>query len=379
MIIYLFIISFSYFLLIIGFAYFFKLSLSERITVDVIPSIRFSVIIAARNEAHQIQFLLDALRKQSYDRNLFEVIVADDSSTDNTVEIIKNFINDNPDIDLKLLQIETEENKPTFKKNALTRAINMSEGDVIITTDADCVFDEDWLLSISKTYMSNKTKLIVGMIAYHNDKNTFEKMQHLEFLSLIASGIGSLRMGYPTMCNAANLIFERKAFFELDGYKSDKKIASGDDVLFLLKIKKKYGISAISFITDKKSIVYTSACKTVSEFINQRIRWASKAKVYRDIPVILVAAIVFVFNVTIGILFLSAYISVNYLLYALLLFIIKVIVDFPVLYLITTYINRRDLLKFYLPLQFLYFPYVMIIGSLSLFMPYKWKGRTVKI
>ena len=365
--------------MILGFTYFFYLSLSEKVTYDVVPSIKFSIVVAARNEAHQIHFLLDALSKQSYDRNLYEVIIADDSSTDNTVEIVKNYINNNPEINIKLLQIENQENRSAFKKIALTKAINMSEGEVIITTDADCVFSEDWLLSISKSYLSKKSKLIIGMIAYHNDNNSFEKMQHLEFLSLIASGIGSLRMGYPTMCNAANLIFEKKVFIDLDGYKSDINVTSGDDILFLLKVKKRYGISAISFITDKNSIVYTFACKTVSEFINQRIRWASKAKVYSDIPLILVTAIVFIFNFTIGMLFLSAFFSVNYLFCAMVLAVVKMIVDFPVLYLIATYINRRDLLKFYLPLQFLYFPYVMLIGTLSLFMPYKWKGRTVKI
>lgn len=379
MLIYFIFIIFFYLILISGFTFYFKKAISIKNTFELRSNICLSIIVPARNEAHQIPFLLDSILKQNYKKQFFEVIIVDDASTDNTSEVIKSFISKHADLNIKLLRIEEDIFNPTFKKNALTNAINIAEGELIITTDADCVFGPDWLESIANYYSVNQFKFIIGMVAYHNDSNVFMKMQHLEFLSLIATGIGSLRMGYPIMCNGANLIFQKKVFIDIDGYKSDKNIVSGDDVLFMLKVKQHYGKSSISYLIDKKSIIYTSASKTLGEFVNQRIRWASKSKVYRDFPILFVAAIVFLYNFLIGLCFVSAIISVKYIYYALSLLLIKSIIDFPILYLISKYINRKDLLLYYLPLQFLYFPYVLIIGVLSFIKSYKWKGRIVRI
>lgn len=379
MLIYFIFIIFFYLILISGFTFYFKKAISIKNTFELRSNICLSIIVPARNEAHQIPFLLDSILKQNYNKQFFEVIIVDDASTDNTSEVIKSFISKHADLNIKLLRIEEDIFNPTFKKNALTNAINIAEGELIITTDADCVFGPDWLESIANYYSVNQFKFIIGMVAYHNDSNVFMKMQHLEFLSLIATGIGSLRMGYPIMCNGANLIFQKKVFIDIDGYKSDKNIVSGDDVLLMLKVKKYYGKSSISYLIDKKSIIYTSASTTLNEFVNQRIRWASKAKFYRDFPILIVAIIVFLYNFLIGLCFVSAIISVKYIYYALSLLLIKSIIDFPILYLISKYINRKDLLLYYLPLQFLYFPYVLIIGVLSFIKPYKWKGRIVRI
>jgi len=124
-------------------------------------------------------------------------------------------------------------------------------------------------------------------------------MQHLEFLSLVASGAASVNSGFPVMCNGANLIYEKKAFDEVNGFDANENYASGDDVFLLLKMKKHFGKRSISVLNKPKAIVYTEAKKTLSELTHQRLRWASKTKGYRDFAILFVAAIVFGFNLSI--------------------------------------------------------------------------------
>ena len=56
---------------------------------------KFTIIVPVRNEAKNILELLESLEKQTYPKLYFEVIIANDSSNDNTVEIIENFKKNN--------------------------------------------------------------------------------------------------------------------------------------------------------------------------------------------------------------------------------------------------------------------------------------------
>ncbi|MDP8233113.1 MAG: glycosyltransferase, partial [Candidatus Zophobacter franzmannii] len=96
-----------------------------------------SVCIAARNESENLRKLLTALVNQTYSNKLFEVLIADDDSTDNSRDIIRSFADKYPFI--KLLEVKDRLEVISPKKNALTRAIAQTTGEIILTTDADCV------------------------------------------------------------------------------------------------------------------------------------------------------------------------------------------------------------------------------------------------
>jgi cellulose synthase/poly-beta-1,6-N-acetylglucosamine synthase-like glycosyltransferase len=373
----LFIICLLYLILIVSYAFFFSKAIELEITDTIDNPVKVSVIIPARNEAHCIGNILNLLKNQTYPSEFIEIIIVDDDSTDDTYKIVNSFSEQNSLLNCKILRISENKSNIKYKKQAVSKAISISEGDLIITTDADCSVGPDWIKCIVTAYKKTNAKMLVGMVAYHNDNTVFEKMQHLEFLSLIASGIAAIQSGFPIMCNGANLIYEKKAYHDVNGFYSNDKFASGDDVFLLLKIKKYFGNNSIFALTDPRTLVYTQASKTLKDFTNQRLRWASKTSGYRDINILLVAGIVFVFNLGILICFLYGIVDSGFFVYALIMIVFKIVVDFPILHRITLYMNRKDLLKYYIPLQILYFPYILIIGVLSNFISYRWKGRII--
>ncbi|RYX88602.1 glycosyltransferase, partial [bacterium] len=89
--------------------------------------IRLSVIIPARNEEENIAALLEALERQTYPRDLFEVIVIDDHSTDRTADITSRFKN------VRLLQLK-EDAINSYKKKAIEAGIAIASGELIVTT-----------------------------------------------------------------------------------------------------------------------------------------------------------------------------------------------------------------------------------------------------
>ena len=178
------------------------------------------------------------------------------------------------------------------------------------------------------------------------------------------------------MCNGANLIYESKAYQEVKALGIDEIYASGDDVFLLLRFKKHFGSESIKVITDKNAIVYTQAKETLKEFINQRIRWASKSKGYNDWDIIKVSLIVFAYNIGLLLTLMLSVIFCSLFSLFLIFFILKIIIDMPVLYIICKHIQRRDLLKYYILLQIVYLPYLCFIAIAGFTSKYSWKGRT---
>ncbi len=338
--------------------------------------INLSIVIAARNEENTIKNILTDLINQSYPANKYEVIIVDDFSDDNTYTIINNFINDNGRNTFHLLKKEDKNTTPFGKKNAIIRGVAQAKGDLIIQTDADCSVGKEWLQTIANNYEEYKPKMMFGLVAYKDDKTIFEKLQHLEFLSLIASGAAAA-YNKPIMCNGANLIYERKAYQEIQTLATKDIYASGDDVFLLLNFKKAFGNNSIKVIIDKEAIVYTKAKETLKEFCNQRIRWASKSKGYKDWDIIKTALIVFVFNISLLLSFIFSFYFNTILLLFSIFFILKIIIDIPILYNICMHTNRRDLLKYYLPLQIIYPIYLCFAAIAGFISKYNWKGRSI--
>ena len=343
---------------------------------DVKPTTRTTIIIPARNEENNIIRLLSDISKQTVPATLFEVLVVDDNSTDQTAALVEKFIRDQKTTHIKLLIQSGSDLHSPFKKKAIERAISESTGDLIITTDADCRVGNRWLETILSFYEENRPAMMVGPVCFHNEKSWFEKMQTPEFLSLIAITAGAIQINKPIMCNGANLAYEREAFNKAGGYGADR-FSSGDDVFLMLRMRKILGGKSIRFIKNYNALVFTEAKKNLLDFYHQRTRWASKNKGY-DFNILFVSASVYMVNLVLLAGFITGLFYTPLLYSMIWITLIKALIDLPVTMGIITFVKRKWVLLYALPLIILYPFYIVITGAMGIAGSYQWKDRKVK-
>ena len=239
-----------------------------------------SIIIPARNEEQNIKACLDSICNQSYPKELYEVLVINDYSTDATAAIIKSYSEKNVQL-ISLQQITRGATLNSYKKKAIEIAIAQSTGEIIVTTDADCIVPANWLQTIASFYKQNDAAFIAMPVSYNCQNNFLEIFQSLDFMTLQGITGASVYKRIHSMCNGANLAYTKKAFYAAGGFTGIDDIASGDDMLLMHKIYQQQP-AKVFFLKSKEVIVQTQPMKTLKDFFNQRIRWASKADKYDD-------------------------------------------------------------------------------------------------
>ena len=217
-------------------------------------SLKISVIIPARNEEENIGKLLSSLEKQTYSPHLFEVIVVDDHSTDNTATVVSGYSF------VKLIRLEFD-NINSYKKKAIETGIAAASGDLIVTTDADCIVPNNWLKTIASFKEKTSVVFIAAPVVLESASNLLQAFQDLDFLVLQGITAASVQKRFHNMCNGANLAYERKAFIEVNGFTGIDHIASGDDMLLMQKIAQRFP-TKVSYLLSKDTIVTTQAAKT---------------------------------------------------------------------------------------------------------------------
>ncbi|MBN2662266.1 MAG: glycosyltransferase [Bacteroidales bacterium] len=353
------------------FAYTIGWFFNETVFTKSIKQNFLSVIIAYRNEKENLPVLFKSLENQSYKKENFEIILVNDNSTDNSKLICLEFSEKSDNIFLCDLE------GLTGKKNAIKKGILHAKGNLIILTDADCEHKFEWLETINNFYNQSKAKMIIAPVIYKTNPKlfSFENFQALEFLSLIGTTAGSAGINKPIMCNGANLTFEKNIYNSLSDPLNDK-ITSGDDTFLMLNILKKHPKS-IKFLKNPKAIVKTYAQPNLKSFYNQRIRWSSKTKYYKNFNIYFTGISVLLLNIMLFILFILTISGVFSVLKFILLILFKLIIDFPLLFITSKFADNRKLLLLSPFLQLFYFMYITLIGIFSFFSKYNWKNRTV--
>lgn len=343
-------------------------------TTNLYPKTAFTIVVPFRNEAKNLPKLLESFSNLNYPNELIEIIMVDDFSTDDSERVCLQWRVKNDYFDTTLLENLQLSNSP--KKDALGRAIPIAKHDWIITTDADCIVAKNWLITLDNYIQTNQPEMIVGSVMYKTKNNWFHHFQQLDLLSLQGVTIGSFGIGKPFMCNGANFCYTKKLFLELDGFNGNKNRASGDDV-FLLQKAVNSNIEKVHYLKNINSIVKTKPENDLFKLFMQRVRWASKTSGYSSNYAKFLAVIVLLMNFSL-VCGLWLVVCGDYDWEKLLiLFLIKYIVDYILLYKSNNYLRKG---KFIMPVvsSIIYPFFCSFVGIYSLFGSFHWKGRTFK-
>jgi cellulose synthase/poly-beta-1,6-N-acetylglucosamine synthase-like glycosyltransferase len=314
---------------------------------------KVSVVIALRNEEVNIPYLLEDLFKQDYPQEDIEFILVDDFSTDASYDLLQQ-----SNFPIKVIRSSKE-----GKKAAISRGVSSAQYDFILTTDADCRLSSDWVKQMLSPFADDNVHLVSGPVSYTNLNTVFDKFQAIEFMSLIGSGAGAIGADTAFMCNGANMAFRKSIFSS-----TNEHIASGDDVFLLHHVKKSN--AKIAFVKEQSAIVFTSPKKSVTAFINQRKRWASKSSSYTDIAAQWVSVVVFLTNLLILLLLFIGKFKL-----LLILFLVKVLIDYRFVKSLSRFFFYEKYLSYYWLMSILYPFYIVWVALSSQLSSYEWKER----
>lgn len=334
----------------------------HQLAEEELPSV--SVVVAARNEENNIVACLESLNKLIYPENKIEMIIVDDASTDRTGALIKNFIIDKPYF--KLLQLEEDfDEKLKGKVRAMSEGIKISSGEIILTTDADCVVNPLWAKTIVSYYVGNVGN--VNGFTTQSVKNLFSGMQAIDFIYLLFIAAGTINLGKPVSCIGNNMSFRKKAYEEVGGFEN-LPFSVTEDFLLLNSIHKlkKYDII---YPLNSESLVISKPALSFSELFNQKKRWAVGGI---NTPPIGLGLMLCSFLANLFLLLTPFFFSSVSLYLAL----FKISIDFFTLLPVHQRLGLQKNLKYFLVFEIYYIIYVVALPIVVLFSKkVRWKDR----
>ena len=347
-----------------------QLIFMQRFTASQVSADKASIIIAARNEETHIGPCLESLLAQDFPREQMEIIVVDDQSVDQTAAVVSSYA----DRGIRLISLGKDE--AFGKKAAIARGIAAATHGIIITTDADCSYSNKWINTLLCFREKMDAVFVAAPVQFRKEINLLDRFQSLDFMALQGITAAGVSGKYLNMCNGANLLYTKEAFLQVRGFEGIDHIASGDDMLLMEKIDKAFP-GGIAYCFSEDAIVVTEPAASWAAFIQQRIRWSSKAKHYTSFVTKAVLLLVYLLNAAVVYLLLAGIFDFQLLKYGLLLTLMKTIVELPFMIRIARFFNKSALIAWFIPIQPLHALYTIVAGTFGLFSKYRWKGREV--
>lgn len=358
-------------------------------TTDTTPPV--SIVISARNEEENISSTLTGLLNQNYPCDLFEIIVIDDRSDDKTAEIVSKFSELDPRVKLIRQTVVVPDMSP--KKQALEKGIQAAGGEIILTTDADCSHDSDWIREMI-SLMTPDVGMVVGQVRLmpppssppaerrgsvrnysppaEGGRYTFwQRLQALDIQALGYASAGLVSSGMPFHCTGASFAYRKSLFEEISGWEGYEELVSGDDELLLAKASQTDW--KITAATSPATIVGTKPIDSIGNLWQQRVRWGSKGIYYRTSRKLILAGVfLFFLMLTTG-----PFIAINNSVVSWLLIwvLIRFLLDWTALTFGSSVFKEKLNLLEFLILEIIYPPLIVLFATAGHLSTYKWKGQ----
>ena len=284
----LLVVAYSIKIIVFGIAVF-----KARYPSDLSHTPSVSIIIAARNEANNIQQCLNSITMLSYPTSLLEVVVVDDRSTDGTNAIIQEYANRFEHI--RILTAVAGQGNLQGKTNAVAQGIEHSTGDILMFTDADCTVPVGWVGETAKYYFDSSIGVVAGFTSLRAHR-WFEAIQALDWFVLFSVAAATIRLKYPVTAVGNNLSVRRTAYDEVGGYRSIPFSVTEDYALFHA-ITRHTNYRAV-FPLDPSTLVESEPCRGFRELYQQKKRWFTGGR-GMDVKSLLIFSIPYALNVVI--------------------------------------------------------------------------------
>ncbi|MFN0203823.1 MAG: glycosyltransferase [Bacteroidia bacterium] len=236
-------------------------------------NIPFSIIIAARNEAVNLQRYLPFLLSQVHAK--YEVIIALDRCEDNSLEVVKSFQMQYKN--LRFVEIQTVPEGWSPKKYALTQAIALAQHPHLALTDADCEVGKYWLQHLSAAFVNSSAEIVLGIGYYYPYSGLLNAFIRFETFYTAFQYLGFCKLGLPYMGIGRNIAYQKAVFEKYKGFEAFKNYLSGDDDLFVNQYAKK---NTTVCLFHEESHTYSEPKMTVRAWFRQKFRHVSAANAY---------------------------------------------------------------------------------------------------
>lgn len=262
--------------LIYYWAVFSRLAFYKPSSKEAINKPAVSVVIAARNEYHNLLKNLEPILNQEYPD--FEVIVVNHASTDETKYYLEEM--KGRYANLKTVQIDQDLNFFKGKKFPLSIGIKSAKNDLILLTDADCMpSSPKWIDSIASSYSDPKTEVVLGYGPYTKEKGFINILIRYDTIMVAMQYLSFALAKLPYMGVGRNLSYTKTLFIKNKGFIAHYRIPSGDDDLFINTVANKKNCS---INISSESFMYSDAKKGFKEWYNQKIRHLSTGVEYKN-------------------------------------------------------------------------------------------------
>ena len=356
-------LTFSIFYFILLFIV--NVGLNRLCTAAQNQDLSISVVVAARNEERRIRPCLNSLESLNYPEGKYEIIFVNDHSSDKTAEIIESYCERNQN--WKLISLDEKSTKLKGKKNALLNGISQATGEIIFTTDADCIVPTNWLKAMSQYFKPGISMVLGYSPLLKTDKFYYRLLQFDNVFSGIASAAPA-KLGYPFTSVGRNLAYRKDTYEDVGGFLSLKKFKSGDDIHLTGRFRHNNN-GKIDYCANPETFVETQIPSTTAEVMQQQIRKNSKTFQLSGWSISIMVAIFIYYFVLAAIPFCLP----SWLIIWVFLIVLKFLLEFIPLRKASIIFNQKDLIPYIPIMQIIYPLYIIIFSIIGIFQFYQWK------